>query len=225
MHSGSFHATYVRFHWRVSALRSVATKRVRGTWLGDATLLFQKGLQKKKSHCFQNSTGWVCEPFQILTFGKFWELPQVSVSRIPSKLTVDSSRTGKLHLRVTCHMYVLRPRSTLLKLSTLAWAMFTSNKSTPTLQFWHKCEEGCVRFEHPAATGAVAPLRPWIKDGPKLSTSAHCVKATGANRTRPIPYAPDQRSIGPGWAHDVAGCTANDTPSNNTHALRENING
>ena len=54
-------------------------------------------------------------PLTLCTLGKNRKLPQVSDSKIISKLIVESSRTGELALKATLYMDVLRLRSTLLK--------------------------------------------------------------------------------------------------------------
>ncbi len=54
-------------------------------------------------------------PLTLCTLGKNRKLPQVSDSKIISKLIVDSSRIGELPLKATFYVYVLRLRSTLLK--------------------------------------------------------------------------------------------------------------
>ncbi len=69
----------------------------------------------KNSYYFWDQT-WVCGPFWHWITWREIDVPQVSDSINLVKFTVASSRTGELHLQVTCCVYILRLWSMLLKL-------------------------------------------------------------------------------------------------------------
>ncbi len=75
-------------------------------------------VHRKKPTVFKTLPVRFVSPLGLCTLVENIKLLQVSDSRISSKLIVDSSRTGELHLKAMFYVYLLRQCSTLLKLST-----------------------------------------------------------------------------------------------------------